>query len=645
MERLTSAISNRRGVGVHLLALAILLLGVTNVARLMSGVGSIVTWPINREFHFAGNGYEIFNTQLLMVYLIAAFGLSHILGSGLISLGHSAFFGVGAYTVSIGTLVHGLNFYVALALAGLVSAVAGFLLGLPALRLSHFTLAMITLAYGLVLNDLIERYRSVTHGGDGMPGVQRPSGLTSDGRYYWLLAGALVLSYAVMHNLLRSPVGRRAKAVAESENAAQSIGINLRATKLASFTVGSVFAGVAGGLYAGLVGYVAPSAFIGDLAILFLLMVLFGGSGSLAGPIVGAILLFRIPLEVERVSPKPGAWTLMIYGAILLASVYFFPRGIMSVYWRLRARYFPVKVAGKVAAIEPGTTGLSERSLASVIETPTAPEQLLVAVDVAKTLGGVQALKGLDLTLRAAQIHGLIGPNGSGKTTFLNTLCGYVAPDRGSVTLSGEAIDGVKPFRRARAGLARTFQTPLLFEHMSCLENVLVAVDLHHHRSALGYLLRLPSARHAERTSVDRATAILDAVGLGRRRDDAAADLPPGERRLLELGRAIALRPTMIVMDEPAAGLTDTEVEHLGRFIVELKQNGIAVILVEHHVDLVRKISDVVTVIDAGARIALGTPHEVMTDPVVIKTYLGEMSFDDELDVPVSAGVTSGLSA
>jgi ABC-type branched-subunit amino acid transport system ATPase component/ABC-type branched-subunit amino acid transport system permease subunit len=581
----------------------------------MSGAGSLMTLPLTGDLRFADNNYEVFNAELLLIYLIAVFGLSHMLNAGLVSIGHSAMVGVGAYAMGL-SLDHGRSFWEGLVLAAVVTTLLGVPLGYPALRLGHWTLAMVTFAYTLVFQDVVNGARDITNGEDGLVGIGRPSEFKTLGSYYWLIVIGVVLAYVVSHNVTRSPTGRRVRAVAASETASTSVGINPRSTKLTAFVLGSLFAGVAGALYASLLGYITPTAFVSDLSLLFLLMVLLGGSGSLAGPIIGAILLFRIPLEVQRITPKAGEWTLIIYGSILLASVYLFPRGIVSGWWRLRSRFVhKAPIAERTA---------DEHSLASIIARPVEDSNApLRASEVRVALGGNQVLRGLDIELQYGQVHGLIGPNGSGKTTFLNVLCGYLTPDAGTSYLFGTPVSENRPDQRAAAGLARTFQTPLLFEKLSCLENVMVALDATERRNAFEYLVRLPPARRAERETYERGERILAAVGLERRAHDAAGDLPPGERRLLELARIVAIKPRVVLMDEPASGLNESEIDNLVRMIMTLRQSGLAVLVVEHHVELVREVCDKITVIDAGSLLAEGAPGEVLANPLVVSTYLG----------------------
>ena len=617
MERLTSVRAPKSGMVIHLIALGLLLLGPSVVAKVISGVTSAVTWPLTRELSFADNRFETFNTELVLIYLIAAIGLNLLMQTGLISIGHSAFFGLGAYFVAITTVDGGWSFWLALPVAGLVAGAVGAILAIPALRLGVFTLAMVTVGYAFVAEDLAIEWRTVTGGGDGFRGVQMPAPFDDLESYYWLVVIVVVVTYAVSHNLLRSPLGRGAKAVEESPVAAQSLGINLYGVKVTTFTMSAVLAGIAGGLYAPLLGFVAPDSFTVNLAILLLLMVLFGGSGTLAGPIVGAILLFRIPIEVERVTDQPGEWSLFVYGVVLLLSVHLFPRGLMSAWWWIRGRLTrraPQEAQERARA--------DVRSVVTTIE--RSEEAVLDARGVIKTLGAVRALDGLDLAVQAGTVHALIGPNGSGKTTFLNTISGYLHPDQGRVGLFGMEAGTRSPMRRARAGLGRTFQTPFVFPGMSCLENVLTALDRERRSSLVANLLRLPRMRREAREHYDHALAILESVGLAERAHESPANLPPGERRLLQVGRVVAIRPRLVLMDEPAAGLTGIEIDELEEVIRNLRAAGIAVLLVEHHVDFVLRLADEITVIDFGKVIAHGPPDEIRRDPVVLAAYLGE---------------------
>ena len=629
MERLTSVAAPKRGMILHAAVLGVLLLGPSFVAKMISFVTSLLTWPLTRELRIADNRFEIFNTELVLIYLIAVLGLNLLMQSGLLSIGHSAFFGLGGYIVAVATVKYDWSFWLAWPLGGLVAGLVALLLGIPALRLGHFTLAMVTVGYAFVAEDLAGEWRDLTNGGDGLRGVVRPAPFDDLHTYYWLIVITAVIAYAVMHNLLRSPMGRAAKAIEENAVAARSLGINVYGIKLSAFAVSGVFVGMAGGLYAPLLGFIAPDSFTVQLAILLLLMVLLGGSGTLAGPVIGALLLFRVPIEVERIASRPGEWSLLVYGVILLVSVHAFPRGFMSAWWRLRRLF-------RHSSAEVQTTARARADVGSVV-TPVEESStpVLLTSGIAKSLGGVQALVELDLVVRPGTVHALIGPNGSGKTTFLNTVSGYIVPDQGRLELFGANAERTSTHARAHAGLARTFQTPFVFPGMSCLENVLVALDRHRKSTMFGYLLRLPRARKEEAARYHKALEILRAVGLGERAGESPGSLPPGERRLLELARVVALEPKLVLMDEPAAGLTSGEIDELADVIRSLRASGVSVLLVEHHVELVLRLADDVTVIDFGRVIAHGSPEQVRIDPVVIAAYLGEPG--KELDVGVEA--------
>jgi len=636
VEPLTSATAGRRGWGPTILLLAVLLSGPQVASTLISGLSSIVTLPLTGSVHATANRFEVFNTELLLVYVLAALGLNLLLQTGLMSIGHSALFGLGAYVTAILTVSHGWSFWLALPVAGLACGLLGLVLGVPALRLGLFTLAMVTVGYSYVASDLALSWQGVTGGGNGLSGVSMPKPFDGLEAYYWLLAAAVVVAYVAAHNVLRSPMGRAARAIEDSTVAAQSLGVSPYRTKLRAFSLSSVFAGLAGGLYAPLLGLVAPDSFTVNLSILLLLMVLLGGAGTLGGPLLGALLLFRIPLEVQRVTQQPGEWSLLVYGLVLLISVYVVPRGLLSTWWWLRARVLGRlrRRAARPAAAR-GTVAVSTL----VRRPPAAGEAPLLAVDgVTKSLGGVRVLAGLDLTVTAGAVHALIGPNGSGKTTLLNVVSGFLAPDSGRVLVRGEQLESGRPELRAARGVARTFQTPLVFETVSCLENVLVALDHSRHCSSLAYGLRWPAARREERAAVLRASALLDAVGLADRAAAPAAALPPGERRLLELARVLALEPSLVLMDEPAAGLTAGEIDELSEVIRSLSAGGVGVLLVEHHVEMVMRLADVVTVIDYGRQIACGPPDEVRSDPAVLTAYLGEQPSPGAAAQPARAG-------
>ncbi len=617
MDSLTSAVSRRRGMVLHVLLVLALAAGPRTLAKLISGLTSTITWPITRELRFVANRYEIFNTELLLIYLIAVIGLNLLSRAGLVSIGHGAFFGLGGFFTAIATVTWDWPFFVALPVAMVLCAAIGLVLGLPALRLGLYAFAMVTVGYAFVAPEMALEWRGLTGGGDGLRGVKLPSPFATLEDYYWVVAAGVVVAYVVGHNLLRSPFGRQAAGLEQNDIAAQSLGISPYRPKAAAFAISTAFAGAAGALYVPVLGFIAPDSFTVQLSILLLLMVLLGGGGTVGGPVLGAVVLFRIPLEIGRVSSQPGDWSLLVYGAVLLVSVFLFPKGLMSGWWMLRSR---------ISARFGARAMASERDRAEIgrlLEPLPGSGPVLEVAGVTKSLSGIRALHRLDLSVDAGTVHALIGPNGSGKTTLLNVISGYLTPDEGVVRLFGADDTPTPVSKRARRGLGRTFQTPLIFENMTCAENVLTALDARRGRRHIEYLLRTPRARSAERRAYREAIEILDSLGLGDRTGRPASSLPPGERRLLEIARVLALQPRLVLMDEPAAGLTSAEIDELEEVIRALRGANIAVLLVEHHVDFVMRLADEVTVIDFGEVIAHGDPDVVRQDPLVIAAYLG----------------------
>ncbi len=414
-------------------------------------------------------------------------------------------------------------------------------------------------------------------------------------------------------NLRRSAWGRAFLAVRGSEVAAESLGLSAYFIRIVAFTVSAAFAGAGGALFAFLNGYISPDSFTLQMSILFLLALLFGGEGHVAGPAVGSLVFTLLPELLTSLAD----YRLILYGSLLMLSIYWLPSGVVGA---LR-RAVPRRGAARMpeAGLDPPE--------ALEFPRPPAGESALPLLQVegaSLSFGGVRALADVTLSVPARGIHAVIGPNGAGKTTLLNVLSGYNVPDAGTAQLNGESVTGRPPYAIARRGVARTFQTAQVFGTLTVLENVAVGVAGPGFGSLILALLAAPQTRQRERDLLERALALLRSMGLGEWADRPADALPAGLRRRLEIIRALATKPRLLLLDEPAAGLSSSEIQALDADLTALrKSDGPAILLVEHHVDLVMAVSDQVSVLDYGRIIASGSPEVVRRNPAVIEAYLG----------------------
>ena len=550
---------------------------------------------------FASEGYTHFILALVALTAVVGVGLNVLLGlAGQVSLGHVGFYAIGAYTAAILTL-KGVSSWLALPIAGLVAGGIGAVLALPALRVSGPYLAMVTIAFAFIVQHGTIEWKNLTGGQNGLMGLVPPAigGHTFAEREMALMAILLAgLSLYAFHRLAASAWGMAMVAVRESEVAARSVGLNPVSIKTAAFAISAAFAGLAGAIFAPLMMFVAPDSFPFSQSILFLLAVIVGGSGFVFGPVVGAVVTVLIPELLSGLAE----YRLLFVGILLLVVLWLAPEGVIGTVVRYFRRTKPVGA----------TTGGSPIGQFLAIE--SAPRLSISGIGI--SFGGIKAATDVSFAAPSGRITSVIGPNGAGKTTVLNMIGGFYRPDAGSIRLGDTELAGAPAWRIARAGIARTYQTTQLFGAMSVLDNLIVAAR----RGRLGN----PLGRAATIRDRGNAEALLSFVGYRGALATPAQDLPHVDRRLVEIARALATHPRVLLLDEPAAGLTRSDKTALSKLIRRIADLGVVVILVEHDMALVMGISDHVVVLDAGAVIASGSPGEVRRDPRVLKAYLGD---------------------
>jgi ABC-type branched-subunit amino acid transport system ATPase component/ABC-type branched-subunit amino acid transport system permease subunit len=552
---------------------------------------------------FNADGYYVFLVSSVAITAIVGVGLNVLLGlSGQISLGHAGFFAIGAYGVGILTVSHGWSLWLALPVAAAASALAGLVLSLPALRVQGPYLAMVTIAFGFVVEQTIAEAAGITGGWNGLSGIDRPfiGGLQLSER--WLAAAitvTLAVCLAFYARLKASRLGLAMGASSNSEVAARSLGFRVPLLRTTAFVISAALTGLAGGYFAVVNSFISPESFPFSQSILFLFAVMIGGVRSTSGPGIGAVVAVFLP----EVLSGFAQYRVLAVGVLLFLVLRLAPHGIAGLF---PSRNPSAQRSKKPEAEVPPVSPLSDRD----------GESLRVS-DVTVQFGGVRAVTGVSFEAKPGRITSIIGPNGAGKSTLVNLICGFYPPQAGTISLGEMKIAGLASSEIARHGVARTFQTTQLFHDLTVLQNVTVALRN-------GRLTAADSlAPDDDEASTASASRLLSLVGYRGDMEQLASALPHGDRRLVELARALAIAPRFLVLDEPAAGLNTDDTERLGKLLTKLAAEGTGVILIEHDMSLVMSVSDSIVVLDAGRKIAEGTPSEIARNPVVRETYLG----------------------
>jgi branched-chain amino acid transport system permease protein len=582
-------------------------------------------------------------------FAILGLGLNIVAGyAGLLDLGYAAFFAIGAYTAALLMVNFHWNFFATLPVAVLITGLAGAILGYPTLRLRSDYLAIVTLGFGEMTRVAITNC-DYCGGPNGIINIPFPSlfgfgvdqlpatvqqGVFDQQDAFWVISIVLlVIALIFAYHLAHSRIGRGWVALREDEFAAEAVGVPTLRLKLLAYVMGGMWGGLAGAFFATRIYAIDPTSFTFQVSIQVLILIVLGGLGSLPGVLIGAIVTQVGPEVLRPLADQ----RILIYAVAVILMMLFRPQGIWPAVRRRPKPFYGLEedegdqLAARILREHQQQEARDDKKHAGAGHRVAAVgEPILVVEGLEQQFGGVKAVDGVSFEVLRGEIFSIIGPNGAGKTTVFNCLTGVQRPRRGKVLFNGRSLRGLPAHQVAARGLGRTFQGIRLFKQMAVFENVMVGLYSKHRTMTWQALLHTPAERAEEQRTLQEARRWLQFVGMEDTSGKLATELPYADQRRVEIARALAAHPRLVLLDEPAAGMNPTEKQELVSVIRRIRDLGITVVLIDHDMSLVMRVSDRIMVLDLGRVIALGKPAQVSENPRVIEAYLGREDEDEE---------------